>query len=127
MTMEWLEEAIRNEVLAHGLAVGTTTLDTVRIVAGMARDSAALREQVRRLQDLLDCETGKRAPEGWTFNGMWNHTSGAQVWRVIARVKHDHGCAVFRWHLAFTEGEDGTPYPSALEAIEAAEKRMVEE
>ena len=95
------------------------------------RMEAALLEdacKIERLQDLLDCEAGERAPAGWGWSGGTWRLVGNRVCGCCHQASishHDDG-----WHSRMEIATEDPPtwknkrqgpFRYALEAIEAAE------
>jgi hypothetical protein len=72
-------------------------------------------KEILRLRDLLDCETGTRAPGGWAYDsGEW--TDGVHV------VQRVYCGPMFSWSYLTLGWTTGKYFDHALEAIEASMK-----
>lgn len=107
-------------------------LDNEKLPGKHVVDSDHLRTTLAaydRLRDILACECGERAPEGWeatTHNGeiRWIRELGTEFIVVM--------CAPYQPHIIWRRGQignftqGGAPYGWRLEAIEAADNAAKE-
>jgi hypothetical protein len=91
----------------------------------MARGYMDERDEARaerdRLRDILACERGERAPEGWRWSSSAICSRGGgdtgEPYASISRGSVDAGRPSWRWFCVGKEGDAWT----AIEAIEAAD------
>lgn len=93
--------------------VGDQDAGLIAAAPDLAATVIALSEERDRLRDILACERGEKAPEGWRWAGtFWTTTHDrARVASIGDGYAHT---AIGQWCAE--------RYPTALEAIEAADR-----
>lgn len=107
---------------AKSEAESVTLRKAAEDMEGRALDAEKERDEARadrdRLRAMLACERGEAAPEGWeaVIQG------GGLIW-MYADLSRGFAIKVGKeWHWSPAPDVESTPFPTALEAIEAADR-----
>lgn len=110
---------------AKALSENVRTFDDISAMDffRLARTVVAVSEERARLLDILACERGERAPEGWEWCPPVPSAATERLWMspglTLGFVVHHDG----KWHWSPAPKVESVPFDYALDAIEHAMKQ----